>query len=280
MGMQLTYHYPAEPGLTQLVTPGRDPLRDLDFAMLRLAPGAAYTAATGDDEVGVVLLSGSATLRTGGQVFDDLGGRASVFDGRATGVYLPIQSAFTIAAGPQGVEAAICRCRATEVHPVQVVRPLQVVAREVGQGDFRRYVHDILGVTNSQAQRLIIGETFTPAGKWSSFPPHKHDTLDLPDEVQQEELYIFKIRPATGFGIQGWYTRADSPFDALNTAAIVRDNDVTIMPYGYHPVAAPPGYDVYYLWFMAGPVREMHPHDDPDHTWIKTDPGTARDLPR
>jgi 5-deoxy-glucuronate isomerase len=280
MAVQLTYHYPAAPGLTHLVTPGDAPLRDLNFAMLRLEAGALYAAESGTDEMGVVLLAGTATIQVNAATYADLGGRASVFDGRATGIYIPIRSAFTITAGPQGVEAAICRCQATQTYPVQVVRPAQVVAREVGQGAFQRYVHDIFGATNSQAQRLLIGETFTPAGKWSSFPPHKHDTLDLPDEVQQEELYIFKIRPETGFGVQGWYTRADSPFAALNAAALVRNNDVTIMPYGYHPVAAPPGYDVYYLWFMAGPVREMHPHDDPDHAWIKTDVGMPRELPR
>ncbi|MBA3824031.1 MAG: 5-deoxy-glucuronate isomerase [Ktedonobacterales bacterium] len=280
MAVQLTYHYDAAPGLTQLVTPGVQPLNDLDFAMLRLGPGEKYTAETGDYEVGVVLLAGTATLRSGAQSVADLGERTSVFAGRASGVYLPIHAAYTITAGAAGIEAAICRCRATEAHPMQVVRPPQVVAREAGQGAFRRYVHDILGVTNSQAQRLIVGETFTPAGNWSSFPPHKHDTLELPDEVQQEELYIFKIRPEIGFGIQGWYTRNGSTYAALNAAEIVHQNDVTIMPYGYHPVAAPPGYDVYYLWFMAGPVREMHPHDDPDHTWIKNDAAAPRDLPR
>jgi 5-deoxy-glucuronate isomerase len=279
MAMQLTYHYPAGPGLTQLVTPGQEPLRDLNFAMLRLGAGESYAAATGDDEVGVVLLAGTATMQIGAQTFTDLGGRASVFDDRATGIYVPIQTALSITAGAQGLEAAICRCSATEVHPVQVVRPPNVVVREAGGTGFQRYVHDILGVGNTQAQRLIVGETFTPAGNWSSFPPHKHDTLALPDEVQQEELYLFKIRPETGFGIQGWYTRPDSTYDALNLAAIVHQNDVAIMPYGYHPVAAPPGYDVYYLWFMAGAVREMHPHDDPDHAWLKEGPVAPRTLP-
>jgi 5-deoxy-glucuronate isomerase len=135
-------------------------------------------------------------------------------------------------------------------------------------------------VTNVKAQRLILGETFTTAGNWSSFPPHKHDTLALPDEVAQEELYIYKIRPEQGFGIQYWYTTSDSPFGALDEVAAVRENDITLMPYGYHPVAAPPGYDVYYLWFMAGAVREMRPNEDPRHRWLKTEVWTNRDLPR
>ena len=278
--MDLKYHYTAAHGFTQLVTPGLQPLKDLNFGMLRLDAGETYAATSADDEVGCVLLAGTANVRVDMTTYADLGGRASVFDDRATAVYVPIQTDFAITAGASGVEVAICRSHATQVLPVQVIRPADVVVRDVGGVGFQRYVHDILGATNAQAQGMLIGETFTPAGNWSSFPPHKHDTLALPDEVQQEELYLYRIRPDNGFGIQCWYTRADSPFEALDASAVVRANDVTIMPYGYHPVAAPPGYDVYYLWFMAGPVREMHPNDDPDHAWIKTAPATPRSYPQ
>ena len=32
---------------------------------------------------------------------------------------------------------------------------------------------------------------------------------------------------------------------------IVRDGDAVLLPYGYHPVSAPPGYRLYYLWAIA-----------------------------
>jgi 5-deoxy-glucuronate isomerase len=35
-------------------------------------------------------------------------------------------------------------------------------------------VHDLF-VRDPYAKRLMVGETFNPAGHWSSFPPHKHD---------------------------------------------------------------------------------------------------------
>jgi 5-deoxy-glucuronate isomerase len=278
--MDLRLHYTPTPGYTQLVTPGEQPLQHLNFGMLRLAADELYSMATGNDEAGFAILAGSVTARIAGDAYSDLGERDSVFDGHATGIYVPQQSEITLTGGPKGAEIAVSRCQATARFPVQIIRPAQVVAREVGADGYRRYVHEILGVTNSQAERLILGETFTIAGNWSSFPPHKHDTPALPDEVAQEELYIYKIRPEQGFGIQYWYTTPDSPFGPLDEIAAVRENDITLMPYGYHPVAAPPGYDVYYLWFMAGAVREMHPNEDPAHRWLKTEPWANRDLPR
>jgi 5-deoxy-glucuronate isomerase len=127
---------------------------------------------------------------------------------------------------------------------------------------------------------MLVGETYTIAGNWSSFPPHKHDVEVVPDEVQQEELYLFKIRPAEGFGVQVFYSRPDSPHGELDEAVAVRENDLTLMPFGYHPVAAPPGYDVYYLWFLTGHKRLMCPHDDPVYAWIKTASPEPRIYPQ
>jgi 5-deoxy-glucuronate isomerase len=46
------------------------------------------------------------------------------------------------------------------------------------------------------------------------------------------------------------------------------DGDVVLVPRGYHTVSAPPGYDLYYLNVMAGPVREWKIKNDPDHEWM------------
>ncbi len=277
--MDLKYHYTAVPGYTQLVTPQTHPINDLDFGMLRLESGQGYKDQSAGYELGLVLLSGRCSIRVDGQTFEHLGGRASVFDGRATGVYIPPHSSFAVQAEQEGVEIAVCRCPTQERYPVQVVRPADVIVNERGGVGFKRYVHDIFG-PQVQATTMLVGETFTIAGNWSSFPPHKHDVEALPDEVQQEELYLYKIRPAEGFGLQYFYSRPDSPRGALEQAVAVRNDDLTLMPFGYHPVAAPPGYDVYYLWFLAGPKRLMRPHDDPLYTWIKTAPVEERFYPK
>jgi 5-deoxy-glucuronate isomerase len=39
---------------------------------------------------------------------------------------------------------------------------------------------------------------------------------------------------------------------------------------GYHPVVAGPGYDIYYLNFLAGSSRMMAVTEDPEHVWLKS----------
>jgi 5-deoxy-glucuronate isomerase len=39
---------------------------------------------------------------------------------------------------------------------------------------------------------------------------------------------------------------------------------------GYHAVVAGPGYDVYYLNFLAGSSRALAVTEDPNHNWIRS----------
>ena len=56
--------------------------------------------------------------------------------------------------------------------------------------------------------------------------------------------------------------------DGESAAHSVRDGDAVLLPYGYHPVSAPPGYRLCYLWAMAGAERKLALHEDPAHKWI------------
>jgi 5-deoxy-glucuronate isomerase len=141
-----------------------------------------------------------------------------------------------------------------------LVTPEQVTPQARGRDLYTREVHNIL-VTDTHAQRLMVGETFNPPGHWSSFPPHKHDGRD--GEPVLEEVYHFRLDPAHGFGHQMLYTA-----DGESVTHAVRDGDVVLLPYGYHPVSAPPGYRLYYLWAMAGAERRLALHEDPAHKWI------------
>ena len=107
------------------------------------------------------------------------------------------------------------------------------------------------------------GEVLTPAGHWSSYPPHKHDRDDPPVETLLEETYYHRIKPARGFGLQRVYAH-DTAFDQ---AVSFRDRDCVLVPRGYHTVSAPPGYELYYLNVMAGPARFWAVANDPDHEW-------------
>jgi 5-deoxy-glucuronate isomerase len=90
-----------------------------------------------------------------------------------------------------------------------------------------------------------------------------------------EEIYYFRCNPAQGFGMQRVYTDDRS----LDEACVVEDGDTMLLPAGYHPVVAAPGYQLYYLWMLAGPNdRRMRPNDDPAHAWVKAVGEMAKDM--
>jgi 5-deoxy-glucuronate isomerase len=85
-----------------------------------------------------------------------------------------------------------------------------------------------------------------------------------PEETQLEETYYHRLNPPQGFAFQRVYTDDRS----INETMTVEDGDVVMVPRGYHPAAAPHGYDLYYLNVMAGPRRQWCFRNDPAHDWI------------
>jgi len=132
-----------------------------------------------------------------------------------------------------------------------------------GKGTNVRYVTNILP-EEDPADSLLVVEVITPGGHTSSYPPHKHDTDNLPAESLLEETYYHRFNPPQGFAFQRVYTDDRS----LDEVMAVEDGDVTMVPKGYHPVAAVHGYDLYYLNVMAGPVRTWKFHNAAEHAWM------------
>jgi 5-deoxy-glucuronate isomerase len=210
-----------------------------------------HQASTGQDEMLVVPLAGSCTVETDA-LTATLHGRENVFDGPADTAYIPPGTGYQITG--QGRVALAC-ARAENHHPCRYMGAEAVRAELRGAGACSRRVNNF----EFAAHRLIVCEVVTPAGNWSSFPPHKHDT-SRPGESVLEEIYYFEVAGG-GMG----YLRADG------VLAEVRGGDVVLIPYGFHgPAMAVPGYDMYYLNVMAGPgEREWLICDDPAHAWIR-----------
>jgi 5-deoxy-glucuronate isomerase len=55
-----------------------------------------------------------------------------------------------------------------------------------------------------------------------------------------------------------------------------RENDVVLVPEGYHPVSCPVGYTAYYLNVLVGSAQSLAATDDPAYAWVK-DSYQARD---
>lgn len=257
--------YQPSDGYVEIVKRGERRLNFINFGILRLSPNRSFSENSGDDEVALIILSGKCDVRADESHYASIGNRTSVFGGKAFGVYIPPDTDYVITSEDQ-TKIAICKTPgdpSIKANPV-LVSPDDVVIRNVGQHNWKRYVHDIIDM-RINASKIIVGETFTPPGNWSSYPPHRHDFDNLPEESDQEELYFFKVEPQQGFGIQRIYTDDMS----INEAYVIKNNSVVAIPKGYHPVSAAPGYQVYYLWILAGEKRILKPKDDPNHKWIR-----------
>jgi 5-deoxy-glucuronate isomerase len=234
------------------------------FGVIDLSAGSGYQGTTGEDEACLVLLGGRCTVSAANGHWAGIGGRRNVFDGRPYSLYLPRETDFDITADSD-CSLAACMAHAGESREAKLIPPESVKCRSVGEWNWRRDVCDIMGNDSNVPETLIVGETYNPPGNWSSSPPHKHDVDNLPRESKLEEVYYFKLRPRQGFGLQRVYSEEGD----LDEAYVIEDGDTVAFPRGYHPVAAAPGYELYYLWVLAGKRRVMCPNDDPNHAWLK-----------
>ncbi len=250
-------------GLVMQLEADRADFKYLTFEVRKLPAGESFSGSTAGCELGVVAFGGRFGVTSTQGAWNDLGGRAHVFDGLPWTVYLPIGTEFTVVAKTD-CDLAFCYCRAEEFHPARVIAPSDVTVEIRGGGNASRQINHILR-PDFPAHRLLLCEVYTPSGNWSSYPPHKHDVHNPPGEVDLEEIYYFRLGRPEGFAIQRVYT-ADRRLDETMT---VRDGELVLVPEGYHPVVAAHGYNVYYLNALAGSARSMAASDDPDFAWVR-----------
>ncbi len=250
-------------GETMVVTPESTGFEYLTMRIRKLSNGENFSNTTAACELGIVVLGGRCSVESTAGSWVAFGSRAHVFDGLPTTLYLPINTQFTIVAETD-CEVALCFSRAEEKFPARLVTPDEIEVEIRGGANATRQINHILK-PEFPAQRLLLVEVYTPSGNWSSYPPHKHDVHNPPEEVDLEELYYYKVDRPEGYAIQRVYT-ADGRIDQTLT---VRDGELVLIPEGYHPVVAAHGYNVYYLNALAGSARSMAASDDPDYAWVR-----------
>jgi 5-deoxy-glucuronate isomerase len=251
-----------------------------DHASLRILDvdaGATQRFATGDDEMLVLPLSGACTVECEGERFE-LAGRHDVFTEVSDFAYVPRAATVTVTSAGGG-RFALPAARARRRLPPRYAPAADVPIELRGAGQCSRQVVNFCTPEAFEADNLIACEVLTPAGNWSSYPPHKHDEDRPGEETILEEIYYFVVADGPGgpgIAYQRVYGTGDRPIDVL---AEVRTGDVVLIPHGWHgPSMAVPGYDLYYLNVMAGPgaERAWRICDDPAHAWIR---GTWADQP-
>ncbi|MFO1036389.1 MAG: 5-deoxy-glucuronate isomerase [Geminicoccaceae bacterium] len=259
----LKHHAPNAAGLVHRVTPESAGWGHVGFELWKLAAGQTIEAATGDREACLVLIGGRADITVNTHTWSNVGDRTTPFEGKKPhSVYVPHDHVYSVTALTP-IEIAVCSAPGGGDFTPRLIGPDQVKYSKRGKDTNTRHVYDIIPETEP-AHGLLVVEVITPGGCWSSYPSHKHDTDNLPEESLLEETYYHRFHPAHGFGFQRVYTDDRS----LDVSMAIEDGDVTLVPRGYHPCAAAHGYDLYYLNVMAGPKRIWRFNTEPAHRWL------------
>lgn len=234
----------------------------MSFFVRRLQPGDVFRTRTQGEEAAFVILGGTC-VADWGQGPVSVGKRKTVFDGLPYALYLPSQGEVSFQAETT-CEIAECRVPSNAQLEPRLVTPREVESSLRGGGNASRQIVDVIPPA-FPADKLMVIEVYTPGGNWSSYPPHKHDVHNPPAEVDLDEIYYYRVPPG-GFALQHLYGGEHAGERTLKAL----DGDAVLVHSGYHPVVAGPGYDVYYLNFLAGSARTLAVTEDQQHAWIRS----------
>lgn len=257
---------PGPDGCIQKVTPESAGWGYVGFEAYLLKPGMKVEQETGGMEVCLVFVAGKGSVKTADGSFEHIGKRMSPFERTPPySVYVPPNNRFSVTAETD-LELAVCKAPAKGGLPSRLIAPEDCNSAHRGKGRNQRDVNNILD-DQATAESLLVVEVFTDEGNTSSYPSHKHDTDNPPQETYLEETYYHRFDPPQGWAMQRIYVDDRS----LDECAAVYNHDVVMAPKGYHPVATLAGYDNYYLNVMAGPIKEWKFTWEKDHEWINSD---------
>jgi 5-deoxy-glucuronate isomerase len=217
------------------VTPENSTMEHLCYGRIilnNLASSVSFE--NGEQETGLICLSGKATIKTNGKSFD-----FNQYDS----IYIPHGSKIEVST-TSAVDFAEFSSDVEGQYPLQFVSYADIskdssLKFTTGSPGQQRHLNICLG-KNVQAGRLVAGFTFSEPGNWTSWPPHEHAKM-------LEELYVYFNMPAPAFGLQLVYKDTEYP----ELVVPVRDGDAVLMPAGYHPNVSVPGHSIGFLWAMA-----------------------------
>ena len=250
------------------------------FNIVRLNRGDSFISYVPGYETCLVPAHGTINIvveRDGAspQKYAAIGGRASVWDGDPSGVYIPVGGRAHIICQSESCELFVAGARFNESYEPFAVRPSDIDPVQYGSDDTKthRKIKHILGQKPpGKVGRLLVSELFTVgAGGWSGYPPHKHDTERFPEETLHNEIYNYRFRPESGFGLQLLQKEGSE----IGQAFHVRNAATLKIAGGYHPCVVAPGHEMYYFTILAGQDhRSLRQYFQPDYAYqVETIPG-------
>src|SRR5689334_13490884 len=266
---------PQDPDLILDISPQSSGWDFISFQVRKLTAGNPWSFSSGENELAIILLSGTISIRSTRGSWHDLE-RQDVWTSAATALYLPRNTDFTIMA-ERNSEFAVTWVPTNQDYEPWLIQPQNIAISIRGGDNVSRQINDLLP-PGSPVHRLILVEVYTPSGNWSSYPPHKHDVHIENEaghliEADLEEVYFYKIDKPDGYAYQHVYTDGNSPLQQagypIDALVLARNNCAVLIPEGYHPVVSAPGYTTYYLNVLAGSAQSLANQDDPRYAWVK-----------
>lgn len=279
MSRSLVIRPHAEPtsGVITDLSPQQAGWQLLNFRAQKMSRGQTWTHESGEHELAMVILGGRCKVTSNKGQWNEVGRRPSVFAGLPYALYLPRRTNFTVEALTDEFEFASAWVATDQDHEPRLLTPADCAIEIRGGHNATRQINSILA-PGFNCHRLVCVEVYTPSGNWSSYPPHKHDRHQVNAdgtlaEADLEEIYFYKFSKPDGFAFQRIYTDDRS----IDEAVVAQNNDIVLVPEGYHPVSAAYGFDCYYLNFLAGSAQSLAASYDPAFewtrfTWDKQDP--------
>lgn len=258
-----------------IIDRGNEVTPHIYFNDVRLKEGESFEYCLEDFESGVVLGSGRCRVEAGGENFDSVGERTGIFGGKPDAVYVPKNTPVRLTCISPEAEALIAGCKTDFQGRPFRVPPGEVEKVQYGSDDTKthRMIYHIFGKNGEgRVGNLLLSELFTVgAGGWSGFPPHRHDTDDLPRQTHHEEVYHFRFDPEQGFAAQFGYAGEED----FGPVYHVKQGSTFLLDRGYHPVVVAPGYRMYYFTILAGlSQRPLVQYFEPAHAHqLETIPG-------
>lgn len=240
-----SYHNENKP----IVDTSSDCLSISYFNLIKLKAGEIHEIFMADHESVWVVMSGNCSILVDGQWFENIGKRKDIWSGQAESVYVPIQSKVKVAANTD-VEISVGGGKCEEKYEPFFIGQEDVQMVDVGSSETKshRQIFHILGQhQKDRCGRLLISELWAEEGCWSGYPAHKHDTDNLPEETDFEEIYHYRFNPGSGFG--GQYLMLD---DSTETCFVTRNGDTFAFEQGYHPTSTSPGHKGYIFTILVG----------------------------
>jgi 5-deoxy-glucuronate isomerase len=134
---------PRAAGESLSVSPNDSGFEHLNFQIRRLIAQERFSADTGRNELGIVVLGGICSVESPAGAWSRIGRRMNVFDGVGYTLYLPIQTQFTVVS-EEDCEIALCYCAARKPYPARLITPAEVEIEIRGGGNATRQINHLL----------------------------------------------------------------------------------------------------------------------------------------